>query len=1016
MLTGAWRNAVIPADVDNSGLVTIADALQVVAHLRDHGSPSEPPASPSPEFSPSFLDVDGDELISVNDLVEVISELRNGMGLPRPAFAAELVEDESIETEGENGSGVIIRGGITEGLTDKTRIAARTDDGPIFLVTPDANGAFTFDAVQTIDSELRDGAHTTTIFVQNAGGFFAQVTVSFTRQGESLIFSQVEPIATIAGQPVTTQLAAVSPKQRPVTFSVVSEGNLPPYTLDGDGVLTFTPGLQDAGEYTFAVVADDGELQATQEGTLTVEAEPLEPTRIVGWVVNAELEPLAGIRVELGGVSAWTAEDGSFELTWGEGPLTFDELIVHGHEYAGPQTYESRTASLEELLENGVIENAENTIDAPIVLIATDSPDGGNGAGEEPAPLLLAAVPPLTIEVGLPLTVQLAAVSPEGRPVSFTLLFDSELPLYHLEADGRLTFEPDPGDVGQYSFTVVADDGVLQATQEVTLTVEPSTPPAPPSAPRLAPGWVITGTAEPRSTVSLYYDGNVIASGTTDDEGIYAINASGLAHQNWILTATATDSVGNTSALSEKLVLLNVKAYGAVGDGVTDDTDAIQAALDDAGERGGATVFLPDGVYGIGNPLLVPSHTRFLGNGAGNSVLQGKLTGYGGKIVNGAEVYATVALVAVENSSVESLTVDHRTNGTHANGIVILPDGVKYSGTISTDCTIQNTEILGFDRHEYLIWSVNGARINILNNYLDGGVEYDQLPSSNQEGIEIFGGTDVLVQGNTIERLNFGITAGSLPGFEAHRVQILDNTVRWVNYGVAVGGNNFPVFPDDPPPTGTVEASDILVQGNSMHHTYTAGFSTGSVSANIVLRNFNITGNTIAHSPIGMRFFHSATLTPADITVDHFHVSENEISDTTGYAAIAIHFVHGVHFHNNVIRNSAGEGFRLSDSSEIVIAGNEIENVGKNAINVHRSWRIAVEDNRFTNYAQELLTPGVLFTSGADSRINRNQFMILPEREVFAVVIDSDSAAVEMFDNELLYEPRFANPLMNLGE
>lgn len=41
----------------------------------------------------------------------------------------------------------------------------------------------------------------------------------------------------------------------------------------------------------------------------------------------------------------------------------------------------------------------------------------------------------------------------------------------------------------------------------------------------------------------------------------------------------------------------NVKMYGAKGDGIADDTDAIQAAIDACCEAGGGTVFIPNGIY-----------------------------------------------------------------------------------------------------------------------------------------------------------------------------------------------------------------------------------------------------------------------------------------------------------------------------------------------------------------------------------------------------------------------------------
>jgi hypothetical protein len=71
----------------------------------------------------------------------------------------------------------------------------------------------------------------------------------------------------------------------------------------------------------------------------------------------------------------------------------------------------------------------------------------------------------------------------------------------------------------------------------------------------------------------------------------------------------------------------NVQRYGAVGDGVTDDTEAIQDALDAAGEEVasdvyGATVSVPPGVYLISDQIIIPSAVSLVGSGSRVSVIR----------------------------------------------------------------------------------------------------------------------------------------------------------------------------------------------------------------------------------------------------------------------------------------------------------------------------------------------------------------------------------------------------------
>ncbi|RUU13963.1 hypothetical protein EOD23_02730 [Mesorhizobium sp. USDA-HM6] len=65
--------------------------------------------------------------------------------------------------------------------------------------------------------------------------------------------------------------------------------------------------------------------------------------------------------------------------------------------------------------------------------------------------------------------------------------------------------------------------------------------------------------------------------------------------------------------------------FGARGDGVTDDSEALQAALDWAGQRPGTRLRVPPRVFGLARPIAVPQSIELAGEvpGDGNSPLSG---------------------------------------------------------------------------------------------------------------------------------------------------------------------------------------------------------------------------------------------------------------------------------------------------------------------------------------------------------------------------------------------------------
>lgn len=88
---------------------------------------------------------------------------------------------------------------------------------------------------------------------------------------------------------------------------------------------------------------------------------------------------------------------------------------------------------------------------------------------------------------------------------------------------------------------------------------------------------------------------------------------------NWDVPVNAAfvDQDNRITALDSKYnqVFINVQDYGAVGNGVADDTGAIQQALNACNAQQGGTVWLPRGVYKISDELEMFDHVRLLGDG-----------------------------------------------------------------------------------------------------------------------------------------------------------------------------------------------------------------------------------------------------------------------------------------------------------------------------------------------------------------------------------------------------------------
>jgi hypothetical protein len=94
------------------------------------------------------------------------------------------------------------------------------------------------------------------------------------------------------------------------------------------------------------------------------------------------------------------------------------------------------------------------------------------------------------------------------------------------------------------------------------------------------------------------------------------------ATSNVIAPITATGSTTARTLENRFADVVNVKDFGAVGNGVADDTAAIQAAINSVATTGG-DIFLPSGNYKTTSELLVANGDTCI---SGENVLSTRIT------------------------------------------------------------------------------------------------------------------------------------------------------------------------------------------------------------------------------------------------------------------------------------------------------------------------------------------------------------------------------------------------------
>ena len=151
-----------------------------------------------------------------------------------------------------------------------------------------------------------------------------------------------------------------------------------------------------------------------------------------------------------------------------------------------------------------------------------------------------------------------------------------------------------------------------------------------------------------------------------------------------IPTARISDwsHAGYPGSIPTSNLVLNVMSFGAAGDGITDDANAIRSAIDSLhGKRG--VIFFPSGNYIIGSSIDIPDSTILRGNSADSTQIDFNFNGAVGNGFNitGSITGVFISVVSLANRFSNSIVV------TDASGFASgdYAELIENNGTWDTD-------------------------------------------------------------------------------------------------------------------------------------------------------------------------------------------------------------------------------------------------------------------------------------------------------------------------------------------
>ncbi|NSP78477.1 cell surface protein [Enterococcus faecalis] len=440
-----------------------------------------------------------------------------------PADEATVTAPTITGVTGNSTAGYEVKGTADANATVEIRNAGGTVIG---TGTADGTGAFTV----TIPAGEAGANETLTAVAKNASGTESTPTTFQTPADEATVtaptITGVTGNSTAGYEIKGTADANATVEIRNAGGAVIGTG-----TADGTGAFTVTIPAGEAGaNETLTAVAKNASGTESTPTTFQTPADPNTPvaTPIVETVTGsttkgyevkgtAEVGTTIEVRDAAGTVlgTATTGTDGKYTVTLDSGTATANQTLSVVAKNASGTESQPATA----------------TTPADVTAPTVDNITGNSGSGYE---ITGTADPNTTIEVRDPSGAVIGTGTSDANG-DFTVT----LP----------TGTTNPGD----TLTVIGKDNAGNESQPTEVLVPADATVTAPTVTGVTgnsvAGYQVTGTADPNATIEIRdADGNVIATGTADGTGSFAVNLpAGTANANETLTALAKDPAGNTS-------------------------------------------------------------------------------------------------------------------------------------------------------------------------------------------------------------------------------------------------------------------------------------------------------------------------------------------------------------------------------------------------------------------------------------------------------------------------------------